>query len=77
MCISRVGKILSTDGRNARIILLGDNKVIDEVDVSMIDAAIDSYVEVFANIALTKVDSREAERRKVAWLATINPKHRM
>ena len=75
MCISRVGKVLSIDKTRAEIQLLGDDRIVEEVDISMIAAKIDSYVEVFANIALSVISTRDAMKRKKMWVAVMNARH--
>ena len=72
MCISRIGKVLSTSKTKAKVQLLGDDRIVDDIDISMIDAKADSYVEVFANIALSTVSPREAMKRKKMWVAVMN-----
>ena len=72
MCISRIGKVLSTSKTKAKVQLLGDDRIVDDIDISMIDATADSYVEVFANIALSTVSPREAMKRKKMWVAVMN-----
>ena len=56
----------------ARVRLLGDSRIVDSIDVSMINAKVDSFIEVFANIALSIVSARDAKRREEAWLAVMN-----
>ena len=72
MCISRIGKILSVNKSKARVQLLGDDRIVDDIDISMIEAKVDSFVEVFANIALTTISLREAMKRKKMWVAVMN-----
>jgi len=72
MCISRIGKVLSTNKTKAKVQLLGDDRIVDDIDISMIDANVDSYVEVFANVALSAVTPREAMKRKKMWVAVMN-----
>ncbi len=69
MCISRAGKIVSLRGTRATVRLLGDGRTVDDIDISMINAEVGSYVEIFANLALGTLDPREARQRKEAWLA--------
>ena len=75
MCISRVGKVLSIDKTRAEIQLLGDDRIVEDIDISMIAAKIDSYVEVFANIALSVISTRDAMKRKKMWVAVMNARH--
>ena len=72
MCISGVGKIVSTNKSKAKVQLLGDERIVDDIDISMINAKIDSYVEVFANIAISVITTREALRRKKMWIEVMN-----
>jgi hydrogenase maturation factor len=72
MCISRIGKVLSTNKTKAKVQLLGDDRIVDDVDISMIDAKPDSYIEVFTNIALSAVSPHEAMKRKKMWVAVMN-----
>ena len=69
MCISRVGKIVSLRGTRATVRLLGDERIVDDIDISRINAEVGSYVELFANLALGTLNPREARQRKEAWLA--------
>jgi hypothetical protein len=67
MCVTRVGRVLSVNGGKAVVRFFDDNTM-GGVDVSMLDAKKDSYVEVFANLALSSLTAREAEKRRRAWL---------
>lgn len=68
MCITRVGKVVSLNKPKATVKLLGDGKVVEDIDVSMIDVELNSYVEVYANLALGTLSTKEANARKRAWL---------
>jgi hydrogenase maturation factor len=69
LCITRVGKIISlNESKSATIRLLGDNKMVEDVDVSMIKAKLNNFVEVYANLALRKLSQTEAEERRQAWV---------
>jgi hydrogenase maturation factor len=70
MCISRVGKIVSLkDNRIAAVRLLGDDRLVENIDVSMLDdVKKNSYVEVFANLALSTLPPKIALERKKAWI---------
>ena len=59
MCITRVGQVLSLEGRRANVKYL-DTGAVAEIDVSMIDASKDSYVEIFADHAITRISRQEA-----------------
>lgn len=67
MCITRVGKIVSLDKSKAIVKLLGENRTVEDIDVSMVDARVNSFVEVYANLALKVLGSKEASERKRAW----------
>lgn len=67
MCVTRVGKVLSRNG-NIAMVMLFDQKSVREIDVSMVHVRKNEYVEVFANLALKKVSSREAQRRRELWM---------
>jgi hydrogenase maturation factor len=67
MCVTRVGKILSVSGTMAKIEFL-DDKATRDIDVSMInDIKKNSFVEVFADSALTQLTPKEARWRKELW----------
>jgi hydrogenase maturation factor len=68
MCITRVGRILSVHNSKATVKLLGDNRVIENVDVSMITARQNSYIEIYANLALGLLSQKEASQRGKAWV---------
>ncbi len=69
MCITRVGKIVSLkESKSATVRLLGDGKIVEDVDVSMIKAKLNSFVEVYANLALRKLSTAEAEERSQVWV---------
>jgi hydrogenase maturation factor len=68
MCVTRVGKILSIAGSRATVEFL-DDRVARDIDVSMIEGIKkNSYVEVFADSALTQLTPKEARWRKKLWL---------
>ena len=68
MCVTRVGKILSITGSMAKVEFL-DDKVTRDIDVSMIEGIKkNSFVEVFADSALTRLTPKEALWRKKLWL---------
>lgn len=68
MCITRVGRILSITGSKAQVEFL-DDKAKREIDVSMLEGIKkNSFVEVFADSALTTLTSKEAQWRKKLWL---------
>ncbi len=63
MCITRVARVLSIQGTNASVLYL-DSGVVGEVDVSMVQAKKDSYVEVFAEQAIGRITKKEAEFKR-------------
>jgi hydrogenase maturation factor len=63
MCVTRAGKVISLEGVRARVRYL-DSDVVDEVDVSMVDAKKGSYVEVFADQAIGRITKKEAEFKR-------------
>jgi hydrogenase maturation factor len=67
MCITRVGKVLSIENSKAKVELVGDSRIVENVDVSMISARKNSYVELYANLAVGLLNSQEANARKRAW----------
>jgi hydrogenase maturation factor len=68
MCITRVGKILSITGTEAKVEFL-DDKATRQIDVSMIEGIKrNAFVEVFADSALTTLTAKEARWRKKLWL---------
>lgn len=66
MCVTRVGQVLSLNGNKAMVRLL-DQEVTREIDVSMVKVSKNEYVEIFADLALKKISSREAQRRRELW----------
>jgi hydrogenase maturation factor len=68
LCITRVGKIISLKEERATVRLLGDERIVEDIDVSIIKAKLNSFVEVYANLALRKLTLKEAEERKLAWV---------
>lgn len=76
MCITRVGKIVSLkESKSATVRLLGDDKIVEDVDVSMIKAKLNSFVEVYANLALRKLSPTEAEERRQAWVGIMRSRN--
>ncbi len=68
MCISRVGKIISLARGKAVVRLVGTEQILENVDVSMIsEPRKGGYIEIFANLALSKVTPKEAVRRRHVW----------
>ena len=66
MCITRVGRVVSTKGNRAMVLFFGQDSP-REIDVSMVKIEKNSYVEVFADAALKKITAIEAKRRKKLW----------
>ncbi len=75
MCITRVGKVISIDKSKAIVKLVGDDRIVENVDVSMVDAKPESYIEVYANLALGTLSVREANQRKRAWLEVMRSRN--
>jgi hydrogenase maturation factor len=71
MCIAKVGRVLSVRQGKATVKFFDDN-VMQEVDVAMVNAAKGSYVEVFANLAISRLSREEAEVRREAWLSVMS-----
>jgi len=67
MCMTRVGRVLSVSGNRAQVLFFGQDSPRD-IDVSMVKIKKNSYVEVFADSALKKLTSKEAQRRKQLWI---------
>jgi hydrogenase maturation factor len=63
MCITRVGQVLSLEGTRANVKYL-DTGALANIDISMIDASKNSYVEIFANHAIGRISKREAETKR-------------
>lgn len=66
VCVTRVGKVVALSGKTASVEFF-DGRVSDSVDVSMVDADVSSFVEVYGNLALATLDRRDARERKKAW----------
>jgi hydrogenase maturation factor len=75
MCITRVGKVVSIYKSKATVMLVGDDRIVENIDVSMIDAKPNSYIEVYANLALATLSIREANQRKRAWLEVMRSRN--
>lgn len=60
MCVTRVARVLSVDGDTAKVKFL-DTDAVGEVDVSMVRAAKNAYVEVFAEQAIGRLTKKEAD----------------
>ena len=63
MCVTRAGRVLSLEAARVRVRFL-DNGAVAGVDVSMIDAKKNSYVEVFADQAIGRITKKEAEFKR-------------
>jgi hypothetical protein len=66
MCITRVGRILYLKGDRALVEFLDYDAIMD-IDVSMVHATKDAYVEVFGDHAIGHLTKRDAEARKKIW----------
>jgi hydrogenase maturation factor len=62
MCITKAAKILSVKDGGARARFL-DSGALRDIDVSLVDAKKGSYVEVFADHAISPLSREEAERK--------------
>lgn len=60
MCVTRVGKVLSVQGTRATVKIL-DTGAVADVDVSMVIAKKNGYVEIFADTAIGSLTKKEAE----------------
>jgi hydrogenase maturation factor len=75
MCVTRPAKVLSVHNSKATVRLLGDSRIIENIDVSMIDAKQNSYVELYANLAIALLSAKEAKLRKEAWIEVIHSRN--
>lgn len=66
MCIARVGKTLSVSKGKA-LVEFFDGKRLDGVDVSLVRAEKGEFVEVYGDLALSKIGPGDARRRMAAW----------
>ncbi len=67
VCVTRVGKVLSTSSGKAMVELF-DSKEVAHVDVSLLRrVSKGTYVEVFGNLALSQLTPAQARTRKQAW----------
>lgn len=66
VCITRVGRIIRLQDKRA-LVEFFDYDVTMDVDVSMVEAAKDAYVEVFGDCAIARLSKRDAEARKRTW----------
>ena len=63
MCVTRVGRVLSIHGANASVLYI-DSGAVGEVDVSMVRAKKDAYLEIFADQAIGRITKKEAEFKR-------------
>lgn len=73
MCVTRVGRVLSIQGANASVLYL-DSGVVGEVDISMVDARKNAYLEIFADQAIGRITKKEAEFKRDLRLELSNPR---
>jgi len=67
MCITKVGKVLSSSKGKAEVEFFGAGDV-GEVDVSVVGGVTKgAFVEVFGDLALSVLSPSEAKRRKAVW----------
>ncbi len=64
MCVAYPGKIVSTDGKRAKVDFSGS---LANVNVSMVDGKVGDYVLVHAGLALQKMEKGEAESLRVLF----------
>ncbi len=67
MCIARVGRVIALSKDKARVQFF-DNSTLEDVNVSMVKAEKDSYLEIYANLALSALSTKEVASRKRDWL---------
>ncbi len=67
MCIARVGRVIALSKDKARVQFF-DNTTLDGVNISMVKAEKGSYLEIYANVALSTLSAKEATSRKKDWL---------
>lgn len=66
MCITRVGKVVAfSNGRS--VVSFFDGRTSDNIDTSLVEATVGSYVEVFGTLALSKLTAADARSRRSAW----------
>jgi hydrogenase maturation factor len=75
LCITRAGKVLSVENSKAKVKLLGDSRIIEDIDVSMIGAKQEAYVEVYANLALRLLSAKEANQKKRVWIEVMRTRN--
>ncbi|MGA2665618.1 MAG: HypC/HybG/HupF family hydrogenase formation chaperone [Nitrososphaerales archaeon] len=63
MCVTRVGQVLSIEGGVAKVRFM-DTGSVGDVDVSMVDARKNSYVEIFVDQAIGRITKKEAEFKR-------------
>jgi len=66
MCVTRAGRAVSVSNGRARVEFF-DGRALDDVDVSVVNAAKGEFVEVFGNLALSVLSPSEARLRRKAW----------
>lgn len=69
MCITKAAKVISLESDEAKVRFL-DSGTVRNVNVSLVHAKEGSYVEVFADHAISKISKEEA-RRKTAFLLQV------
>jgi hydrogenase maturation factor len=67
MCITRVGKVLSVEKSRARVKIVADDRILENIDVSMINPVPNSYIEVYANLGMSVLTAEQARQRKRLW----------
>ena len=73
MCIVRVGRVLSLEGARAEVQFF-DGGLLHDVDVSTLErVSKGEYIEVFSNVALSKLRKSEVRMRREAWRSIMRP----
>lgn len=66
VCVTRVAEVISVRGDKAKVKFV-ESHATRVVDVSLVEASKGSYVEVFADQALSTLTKAEADWRKQVW----------
>jgi hydrogenase maturation factor len=66
LCVTRVAEVISVRGDKAKVKFV-ESDATRVVDVSLVEARKGSYVEVFADQALSTLTKAEADWRKQVW----------
>lgn len=66
MCIARVGKVLTVKAGKATVQFF-DGRTSEGVDLSIVAARKGDNIEVFGNVALSRLGPAEVRRRRALW----------